>query len=208
MVETFPSPQAVSANLGYLHADDQYHRVRHVPEDLQQDFVEMLEGFGFSAIAPATEEIREGIHRAKGIVDSGGVEEFLRTQPFVDGEAIKKQISGMSTEVIRFKGPMYVDPSMVVSAPGFDDWRGRSHTTKAYMDRHGEPKNANSLEVIADYATRDTQLPSIDFGLNLQITDEGVQISAENAHRVAAAKLRGEPLAFKEISIYDHRAQA
>lgn len=206
MSEPNPSPLKVSAVTGNLHKDDQYPRVRNVPEEFEKDFIEMLKGFGFSTEAPSEKQIKKGIKKARGIVDSGSAAQFLKDQPFVDGEAVKEQITGMNSEIIRFGGQMYVEPSMIVSVPGFEDWQGRANTTKSYLDRDGAAKNASSLEVIADYATRETQLPKIDFGLDLQITDEGVQISAQNAHRVAAAKLRGEPLAFNEISIYDHRA--
>ena len=61
----------------------------------------------------------------------------------------------------------------------------------------------SSLETIFNYASRETQLPGIesDGDLAIILTEKGPILLATNAHRIAAAKLRGEPLRVTNFDI-------
>lgn len=117
-----------------------------------------------------------------GLVDDASREEsaFVSNEAFVAAiDAQKPVISIDATE-----RPIQFPLSAVVSAVGFESWEtGRGGGAKK--------DGRSSREVIEDYAARDTEIPPIDVRA-LILPDGRVVLMTENAHRVAAAKLRGQ----------------
>ncbi len=83
----------------------------------------------------------------------------------------------------------------VVSAAGFESWKtGRGQ----YNLKDGR----QSADVIKDYASRETPLPAVDEATALIFEDGKVIVMTSNAHRVGAAKLRGQrTIQFKELKV-------
>lgn len=74
---------------------------------------------------------------------------------------------------------------MFLGTLNFNSWEGRAP---------GHLKDGkSSREVIEDYASRETEIPGVDQGVDLFLGDEGeVFAYSHNAHRVAAARLKGQ----------------
>lgn len=71
-----------------------------------------------------------------------------------------------------------------VSAMSFYSWEGRGSAWK----KDGRP----SREVILDYASRQTDIPPVEDALAAVMSDGRVYLLTLNAHRVAAARLKGQ----------------
>lgn len=184
---------------------------RVVPEALIASFKQVLEGYGASQEAPTQEQIEAGIEQAKGLVGSGQVLAKLKSEPFIDDYADFRLLTrGTKGIGVDLKDTMYVDPKLICGATGFTSWAGRGQdgaAGKAYTKANGEHVTDSSLSAITDYATRPSQLPSMEYlALSLVITNKGpVFFSSLGGHRSAAAKLRNEQLKFSSLTIYDGR---
>ena len=85
--------------------------------------------------------------------------------------------------------PIEIPTSALVSAIGFSGWQeGRG---RGYKGQHILKDGKLSTEVIHDYATRESDIPNID-ATGVILPDGKVVFLAENSHRAAAAKLRGQ----------------
>jgi len=81
--------------------------------------------------------------------------------------------------------PMLFPLTAFVSANGFDSWEaGREH---------GVQRADSSAELIHEYAERPTDIPPVEARALLLETGE-VILKSENAHRAAAAKLKGQEM--------------
>lgn len=156
----------------------------------------ILRDWGAAVQPPGPEEIQDGIESARNLVKEGKAEEYLKAQKFVDWEDIPR--SSDRAESVVLGHPIYITPDSIVGAQSFEDWRGRSSPTLK-QDDMGDKKP--STDVIVDYATRGTPLPTVELDLIPQ-EDGQLILYAENAHRVAAARLRSEPLAVSGFRIY------
>jgi hypothetical protein len=87
-----------------------------------------------------------------------------------------------------------------VSAAGFDSWE------------HGRRKlkgDRTSEEVIQDYASRETEIPPVDSARALLLSNGEVILLSDDAHRVAAAKLKGQTsIAVQTLTVYQAKSTA
>ena len=120
-------------------------------------------------------------------------------QPFMPDEAFKAHIDAKQPVVVitsaHDEAVLEFPTASFVSATGFSSWEeGRRNF---YKD------GRTSVEVIADYASRETEIPPVDVAQALLLPNGEVILLSENAHRVAAAKRKGQPMmAVKEIEVY------
>ncbi len=175
-------------------------------------FVEFLESYGVAHEAPTVDAIQTGINHAKESVRVGRAAVELSQMPFINENDIRGLMANTSGTRVIFSSEAYIDPELIKGAYGHDSWAGRGFkgggevSVREINRPDGKTGTRASIDQIADYATRDTQLPPFDFlGLNLVLTGEGPIFYSSNAHRVSAAKLRREPLRFSSIAIYDAR---
>lgn len=85
--------------------------------------------------------------------------------------------------------PVEIPVTAIVSAAGFRSWqdgRGRNSEGRLIL-KDDKP----SHEVIKDYASRETEIPNIDVTAVI-LPDGKVIYLSENAHRAAAAKMKGQ----------------
>lgn len=117
---------------------------------------------------------------------------------FIDRDALYGRRRNENPIKITFDGTVDWPLDTIVSAQNFVSWeegRGRG----VFKDKKA------SSEVIDDYAGRETNLPPIDMGLEVYLTDDGrIFAASNNSHRVAAAKKRGQPTigVKNDISVY------
>jgi hypothetical protein len=173
-------------------------------------FLRSLRAYGVEGEPESEEEIMQGIEHAKAIVDAHDAAGFLqRDTSFMTETQMKELTRGSKNYRIRFKGAASIDPMLIKGVGGFDSWAGRGSYgdgSVATRETYHENSTRKSIEQITDYATRDTQLPKMEgFALNLILTDDGPVYYGTNAHRVAAARLRGEQLRFDSVTIMDAR---
>lgn len=157
----------------------------------------ILRDCGAAVQPPSPEEIQQGIASATSLVESGRAEEYLKAQPFVKWEDIPGKPERSVPVVLEH--PVYITPDSIAGAQSFQDWRGRSDNTLK-QDDFGDKKL--STDVIADYATRGTPFSAVELSLIPQ-EDGRLILYADNAHRVAAARLRSEPLAVNTFRVYN-----
>lgn len=129
----------------------------------------------------------------KGIVEGAETKE----QPFVEETDFKRMMDTSQPDIVieAYDEPLELPLTAIVSAVGFESWEeGRpSHILK---DGH------KSADVIKEYASRQTALPPIDEAVALILEDGKVIIMSSNAHRVGAAKLRGQStIQIKELRV-------
>lgn len=114
--------------------------------------------------------------------------EFITEEHFDD--FLKEPGTKNPDKILRIKDePVSIPLNMIVGARGFDSWQGRP--------AHELKDGRASREVINDYATRASDIPGIDMGADMFIYGGRVLLISENAHRVAAAKLKDQ----KEITL-------
>lgn len=180
-----------------------------ITEKLLGDLKNSLTPFGVSAEAPDNLSVHSGIEKARRIVEEGEAVDFLHEAEFIDESGFQALIHGAKRAMLKFEDKFYVEPSLIKGAAGHDSWAGRGYKgsgDKSYTKSSGQHVIGRSLAAIEDYATRETQLEGLDYlALNLILTEIGPVFFSSNAHRTSAAKLRGEPLGFSSIKIYDKR---
>lgn len=116
-------------------------------------------------------------------------------RPFMPDDVFQDQRDETAPYVVieAQENPMEFPVTAFVSAVGFDSWEGRS-----YGDKEGRP----SREVIADYASRPTEIPPVDEAFAMIQPDGEVILEPINSHRTAAAKLKGQQsLAVKRVTV-------
>lgn len=98
--------------------------------------------------------------------------------------------------------PMEFPSSSVVSALGFSSWeQGRGGKDHDKVSEGGGPAR-KSRAVMEEYAARDTPIPPAD-AMAIILRDGRVILRASDAHRVGAAKLRGqETIQIKNLIVY------
>lgn len=197
-----PNLLQIVAELG---PDPHGTKMTRVPTEKMEPVTKALERYVHFTEVPSLEDIQTGIARAKAFIDSGQAAAQLNNEPFI-GEKQAQEISRDMKRVamLQLPEPLFIDPSQIKGVAGHDSWMGRgTHGNESMRDRQtGESKS--SFEMICDYATRETQLPQIgsDGEVVIYNTSDGPVLFATNAHRVSAAKLRGEPLAVTGFTLY------
>lgn len=130
---------------------------------------------------------------ARGIVgdvltNASVAEECRGETIFIDPELFNKRFDENPKLTLVVKGePLPLSVDAIVSAEGFESWEdGRGYG-------HGSRKEGRtSKDVIDDYATRETDIPSID-DITIYLTPSGEYFAkTNNAHRAAAAKKKGD----------------
>ncbi len=183
---------------------------RILNEEQTQAIEASLSALGILSEKPSEDDIKAGVERAKAIVGRESAESVLRSKDFVDETVIREVIKGTRATFVRTDGTLlYMNPDMIIGGDSFDSWAGRKDTSmlKAVYDRNNVKQKLSSLEIIKDNATRDTALPALGlFDVEIILTKEGAMVALNGGtHRVAAAKLRGEPVGFSSFVLYDTR---
>lgn len=144
-------------------------------------------GMLFSRYDPAVSELLAGL--------SQGAE--TEEQPFMRDRDFMRMVDNSQPAIVieARDEPLELPLTAVVSAATFESWEtgyGKGHL----KDGH------SSADVIRDYASRDTPPPPVDEATALIFEDGRVVIMTSNAHRVAAAKMRGQStMQFKELIV-------
>ncbi len=107
-------------------------------------------------------------------------------QRFVDETRLGTKDTIFSAVMDKSDEPFIIPVTSIISASGFQDWEGRGDVTTVKKD------NDDSARVIERYASLDTEAPPIDSLFAVVLPDGKVAFETENAHRVAAAILKGE----------------
>jgi hypothetical protein len=98
--------------------------------------------------------------------------------------------------------PVELPVSAFVSARYFQSWAGPAHASTSKRD------GVSSEEKIRDFATRETDIPAVDDAIAMVLPDGSVVLLSENAHRVAAAKLKGqETIAVQQLQVVEATRQ-
>ncbi len=173
--------------------------------DLGHELAEALHEI--TAEKPTKDEITDGIRRAQQLVANGKSKDELASISFTSDQIFREQGMERVEEAIWLEEPIYVRPEKIIGAGGFNGWTGRGVEGNASVgQREGIPgaKPRPSIEQIEDYATRETMLPVLnaDGGLLVIQARNGTFVFSANAHRAAAAKLRGEPLGTTALELY------
>ncbi len=174
--------------------------------------VESLSQFG---IRPESQhDVDTGVETAKRLVAQGGDRRLLDALRFMPDRSFGALITGSKLVQVVLEGAaIEVGARQLSGAEGFDSWmgRGESGTREVHARQilpNGKEKR-QSIEQIRDYATRETDIPLLDsFGLSIVLTDKGPVYYSHNAHRAAAAQLRGGALRTKVINLYDVRGNS
>ena len=182
-------------------------------EQSSKELIQSLKEYGIETGSLSDETIAHGVQEARDIVERGDAIVFLQGDTkFIDNSQMRR-LRGDNPKDYRLdlKAVGMIDPYLIKGVEGFDSWAGRGHNgggEVAVRDGNTGLSTRSSIAQISDYATRDTQLPRMDFlALDLILTDDGPVYYATNAHRVAAARLRGEKLRFDSINITDARSK-
>ncbi len=163
----------------------------------------------FDEIVGCTEIIDDGIDREFSVPPADRVDpkredfqEYLGNKIFIDHSTLQNYVeSDTSIELGYKEGAGYKIPlANIVSAGGFDSWAGRGVNgrkdgmdDKDYQKSSGEQVIGRSIDAIADYALRETEIPPIE-GVDAYVQPNGIVIfSVGNSnHRIAAAVARGQ----------------
>lgn len=187
---------------------------RRVSEEATPAFESALSPYGISKEAPTPEAIEAGIAQAQQLVESGQAANVLANQPFMSEKEYRQLVEGSQEERIVLKTAVYLDPALIRTTEGHSSWLGRGQNGSAGVNRREtDPATGKfypdrpSVQQIFDYATRPSQLPEFEMGITLVLTKDGPVFASHNAHRTSAAKLRGEPVKFKFLTIRDVRYQ-
>lgn len=178
-----------------------------ISKEQAENFNRGLSKLGVIAETPSKEDIHAGIERARSLIATGQAAERLRQEPFIDLEDQRRLYNTSVRNLVQTEEPVYIDPSLIQGVEGFNSWMGRGVEGREQVRDRQTGEVRTSLDAIFDYATRDTQLPGLtgEGELVIILTKEGPVLLATNAHRVAAAKLRNEPI---EVTNFNLRATA
>lgn len=128
--------------------------------------------------------------------DRNGFRQFLQEKRFIDYGTLQRSVATERNLCLRSDNdnPFEIPVSNIVSAGSFDGWAGRDNGTgnKAYS-KDGQHVIGRSLDVIIDYATRNTPLPPLE-GAVAFVQPNGLTIFAtpNSNHRASAAIARGD----------------
>ncbi|MDQ3065309.1 MAG: hypothetical protein M3Q36_03505 [bacterium] len=177
-----------------------------------------LEQLGVLSAEPGEDESLAMRESAAKIVGAGLTLEHLANQdinPFVPIGLLLKEFEdekGVKT-VLAWKDDLRdrslsIKPDAIIAGDSdFSSWAGGIHR-KSFLTADGRQQVATSFQAIEAYASQDEmQLPELEpYALNMFISNEGVVFGVRhNSHRVAIAKLRGEPVRFTSMVVYDAR---
>lgn len=114
------------------------------------------------------------------------------TDKFIDPDSLNKLQGELVVLRSSAGAEIELPTAMFVSAEGFESWQGRSESN--------QKDNRSSAEVIEDYANQDTQAPPLSDVAGYLLPDGRLFFKSNNAHRLAAARLRGDKtVAFRGI---------
>lgn len=132
---------------------------------------------------------------------STSVDWFQRSEEFNS----MLNISLPPIEVVASKTPIQLPVAAFVSALGLASWAdGRVTDLSGIREGFEDKKDGlDSRQVIQDYASRDTDIPPLDWAVASISPDGMVFFASHSAHRMAAAKLKGqETILVKGLSVY------
>jgi hypothetical protein len=131
----------------------------------------------FDALEDEIQPLLDGIAHDTPTQESS----FVTNHNFIEATDKNKPI----VEIDAIRQPIRIPLAAIVSAMGFKSWEsGRGE---------GVAKDGKSSPaVILDYASRTTEIPDVDYAMALVQPDGKVVIMTEDAHRVAAAKRKGQ----------------
>jgi hypothetical protein len=175
-------------------------RQLQVPELMQEKFSELMSALGFTKDGPDKTEVAQGVQRAEKIIYSGEAQAVLEQMPFKH-----RPYTEVDVFDVDLPQKFFVNPELITGAESFVSWSGRGAHFKSIVNKEGDAVNARSIDIIKDYASRETQLPYLEDGVTVHITDTGLEYYTMNSHRTAAALLRQEHLGFESVKIIDRR---
>ncbi len=193
------------------HEADGFGQKRLTPEEVSV-VGEGLSALGITTEQPTKEQLESMHALAVNRVNSGAAEGYLRSLPFKPISEMHAMKDSAKRSVVTWSSdnPIYIDPIAIESGGSdFLNWAGDSHNrAKSRTTAEGKSVNGSTFEAIKEYAANfDTQIPETDTnGLNIIVGNDGVHcFVSHGVHRVAAAKLRGEPIRFSSMVFYDAR---
>lgn len=154
----------------------------------------ILRDWGAAVQSPGPQEIQNGIESARNLVKQGRAGEYLESLAIIQREDIPKQDRFVAVEL---KYPIYINPESILGTNKITNWAGRGQHDR--NDDLGDKKPF--LDIVIDYATRGTRLPTTEARIFIQENGELI-IFTENERTTAAAKLRSEPLAVNALHLY------
>jgi len=121
-------------------------------------------------------------------------------QPFIRVADFDKQADQSTALLIDARDePLEFPAASIVSALSFESWEeGRGRELSKEVNGVGK----SSREVIEYYASHDTPIPPLEQATALILQDGRIIITAGNAHRAGAAKLRGQTIQIKELKVW------
>ncbi len=167
------------------------------------------QGVPVTESAPSADDITAGIETARTLIADKKSIEFLENMPY---RLVKPEDFGDErATILKTEGLLWIDPSVIVGTGTFDEatgWSGRGEGHgKQYTDSLGVSGVGKSIDVIEDYAARASQLPKLEYGaLGIILPADGskpIVFTTNSNHRASAAKLRGEPLGFNTVMVFD-----
>ncbi len=198
--ETAEMPAAVDgliAAIQEIPLDD--FKVHRAMEDQLSPIATGLEQLGILAEQLQDEELRTRIGEMQH-TSTEDLEARLAEMPFFSPDELPTK--RREHHIYWPRGSVFhIDPAKITGATHFTDWRGRP-------PENSKDREMYSSSVIVDYARRPTALPPLESDALCMVIDKDGQVSyfcATSTHRAAAAKLRGEPMAFNGLRVFDYR---
>lgn len=197
---------------------DEFNYTRLSKEDIPLLRAE-LEKLGILSQPPSETDLKAMRDRARELVSANTAKSFLLDQeknPFMPISAFYSSLNQAeaSKKIVSWKiayedTHFYVNPDTIIAGGSyFTSWAG-GPGNKTRKTADGRSVEGSTWSAIEEYADKyDTQLPPLEAtALNVVVTDSGAYCSVDHSvHRTAAAKLRGEPLRFSSMVMYDLRA--
>ena len=192
-----PTVQEITDLVQSFPLDNEGKGLSEPNEEQSQQLISLLERLHLLAPPIDDEKLAVLVQSAKRSIQSGLAEEYLENRPFLS----RGPENAQPLAIIESKLPIYIDPNQIRGANSFSSWMGRGYKGRETV-ANGDIKQT-SLEKIFDFARKQTPLPEAN--LVVYVTDgaEPVVI-AEDSHRVAAAKLRNEPVRVGQLSFYKY----
>lgn len=110
-------------------------------------------------------------------------------------------MQGDELHAVYTETPIYIRPENIRGANTLRSWMGRGYKGREKIKEPQTGAEMPSVELICDYASRLSPIPPVTLDVFMTPDRKIVHLS-QDAHRAAAAKLRGEPLAATGFHFY------
>lgn len=185
--------------LDRLPVDDRGNVV--ISEQNHDEFKNLLVALDLTAEPLSDEEIRSRAEWMQAERAGGNFAGRLARNHFIDETSFYKLVETAEQKEASLDRPVNIDPIWIVGAAGFASWLGRGYEGQQLMQDRQTGELKSSLELINDYASRPTPLPPVGLDVMVRSDNRAMALSTD-AHRAAAAKARGEPLAVNRLRFF------